>query len=76
MVYPKKIWKTGAWEGSAASASGVADIAKRVGLTEACARLLYRRGYHNADQVMDFLGMKEATLLDPFLMKDMKKAAA
>lgn len=75
MVYPKKIWKTGAWEGSAASASGVADIAKRVGLTEACARLLYRRGYHNADQVMDFLGMKEATLLDPFLMKDMKKAA-
>lgn len=75
MIYPKKIWETGVWESTAASSEGVADIQKRVGLTEACAKLLYRRGYHSADEVMDFLGMREATLLDPFLMKDMKKAA-
>lgn len=75
MIHPKKIWETGAWESSADSVSGVADIRKKVGLTEACARLLYQRGYHNANEVMDFLGMKESKLLDPFLMKDMEKAA-
>lgn len=75
MLHPKKIWETGAWESTAASSAGVADIQKKVGLTEACARLLYRRGYRSGDEVMDFLGMRETKLLDPFLMKDMRKAA-
>ena len=75
MIYPKKVWETGAWESTADAIAGVADIAKKVGLSEACAKLLYRRGYRSADEVMDFLGMREAMLLDPFLMKDMKKAA-
>ncbi len=75
MIEPKKIWETGAWIASAEAEASVAEIQKGVGLTEACARLLYRRGYRSSDEVKDFLGMREAVLLDPFLMKDMKKAA-
>ncbi len=75
MLEPKKIWETGAWLASAEADACVAEIQKGVGLTTACARLLYRRGYRSSDAVKDFLGMRETVLLDPFLMKDMKKAA-
>ncbi len=75
MIKPKKIWNTGAWEPSAEADARVADIRRGVGLTEATARLLYRRGYHTPEEVKRFLGMHETALIDPFLMKDMDRAA-
>ncbi len=75
MIEPKKIWETGAWSDSAEADACVAEIQRGVGLTRACARLLYRRGFCSSDEVKNFLGMREAMLFDPFLMKDMKKAA-
>ncbi len=75
MIEFKKIWDTGSWQPSDEADACVAEIVENIGITEACAKLLYRRGFHSLGEVKDFLGMRAVVLLDPFLMKDMDKAA-
>lgn len=55
--------------------SGIKEIAEKVGLSELTAKVLYLRGYKTAAEMTRFLRMEETSLYDPFLMKDMEKAA-
>ncbi len=71
----RKIWKVGALEENAESLCAINDIASRFGITEACAKLLYLRGYDTADKAEPFLRKNDLSIYDPFLMKDMDKAA-
>lgn len=52
----------------------VNEIMECCGLPEIAARILVRRGYETADQVMEFLEPDEEGLYDPFLLPDMKPA--
>ncbi len=71
----RKIWKVGEWTENAQSRSAVNDIAARFGITEACARLLYLRGYDSVDKAEPFLRKSDLSIYDPFTMKDMRIAA-
>lgn len=53
----------------------VCEIAKELGVTLPTAQLLYNRGCMSANDAKSFLAKEEEQLHDPFIMKDMDKAA-
>lgn len=72
----RKIWRVEAFSENAESLSAVNDIAARFGITRACAKLLYLRGYDSVEKAEPFLRKSDLSIYDPFAMKDMDKAAA
>ena len=72
----RKIWKVGAFEETAESLCAINNIASRFGITRACAKLLYLRGYDSVEKAEPFLKKTDLSIYDPFTMKDMDKAAA
>ena len=53
----------------------VQEIARELGVTPPTAQLLYNRGCVSASDARAFLTKEEEQLHDPFIMKDMEKAA-
>ncbi len=53
--------------------NAVAGIAEALGIDSVVARLLYTRGYTDAESAKSFVYMETEMLCDPFLMKDCEK---
>ena len=51
----------------------VAEIAFALGINPVVAKLLYNRGYQDAESAKSFIYMESEMLRDPFLMKDVDK---
>ena len=51
----------------------VSSIASSLGINPIVAKLLYNRGYTNAESAKAFIYMESEMLLDPFRMKDIEK---
>ena len=58
------------------SEAEIRQMALETNLSEITARLLYIRGYRTTEEALRFLRLEEASLHDPFLMKDMEQAVA
>ena len=71
----KNIWKIGAVSEETADLSVINNIAAGFGITLACAKLLYLRGYDTVEKAEIFLRKGDTSIYDPFAMKDMDKAA-
>ena len=56
--------------------SAVSEIADELKLSLPTAKLLYNRGCTTPEQARRFIGKEEEQLYDPFLMRDMDKAAS
>ena len=69
----EKIWALGA--AASADPAAARELAKRTGLEPVTARLLIGRGYDTADRVNAFIRCEDVPFHDPFLMRDMDKAA-
>ena len=72
----RKIWSVGEFSETPESLAAVNDMISRFGITRACAKLLYMRGYDSVEKAEPFLGKGDLSIYDPFSMKDMDKAAA
>lgn len=53
----------------------VKELSSKLGVKEITARLLINRGYKEADMAEAFINKSDSFLYNPFLMKDMDKAA-
>ena len=69
----EKQWNIG-YQASQESELAIRRMALETNLSEITARLLYLRGYQNAEAAMRFLRLEETALHDPFLMKDIPQA--
>jgi single-stranded-DNA-specific exonuclease len=72
----KKVWSLRYTPGNSEADIKIADIAKSIGVSEVVARLIYNRGYNNAECAKSFLDAEIEGLRDPYGMKDMDKAVA
>lgn len=73
MTLTSENWKIR--EGAAGCDSGVGEIAEKLGILLPTARLLAQRGCTDAESARRFISKSTEMLHDPFLMKDMEKAA-
>ena len=69
----EKIWALGA--AASADPAAARELAAQTGLLPVTARLLIGRGYDTADRVNAFIRCEDVPFHDPFLMRDMDKAA-
>lgn len=69
----EKVWSV-KYTGSEESARVVSMLSDALGVSEICARLIYNRGYMNAEGARDFLNSDISTLHDPYLLNDMHAA--
>jgi single-stranded-DNA-specific exonuclease len=58
------------------AAAPLGEFARDLGLPAAAARILLRRGFHDVAQAANFLNPRIEDLHDPFLLRDMDRAAA
>ena len=65
-----------AWEVESLDDSAAAGLAEALGISPVLARLLTKRGAKNPQEARDFLTCNLPSLHDPFLFRDMEKAAA
>ena len=72
---PKKKWKIDRRELTVEEKDTLSLACERFGLCEPVVRLLILRGYDSVEKIETFLCFTETVLYDPFLMKDMEKAA-
>ncbi len=56
--------------------SAISEIARAIGVRELTAALLYHRGCRTPEEARSFLRLEGTLLHDPFLLKNMDKAAA
>ncbi len=70
----KKIWNVGKEGSSPEVAACISEISASLGVTSACARLLYLRGYKSASSARDFIDKNGLGIYDPYKMADMKEA--
>lgn len=70
----QKTWSLRYPAGNAAAEEAVCRLAEETGFSEVMARLLYTRGYQNAEAVRVFLHQEETQLHDPYGMQDMERA--
>jgi single-stranded-DNA-specific exonuclease len=61
---------------SADAASAIATLAAEVNLPAAAVRILWKRGFRDANEVNRFLDPRIEDLHDPFLLRDMDRAVA
>ncbi len=52
----------------------IAQLAKELGTSPLCAKLLYNRGYTETDAAKAFIAKSDAFLYNPYLLKDIKPA--
>lgn len=71
----KTIWDVKATRRQVEESAAAREISQRLELCLPTAQLLINRGCKNADEAKDFLENKTDRLYDPFLMKDMRRAA-
>ncbi len=71
-----KIWNIQYREGDIAADAATKATAAELGLSETIARLLYNRGYKNAQDAAGFLRNEDAVLHSPFLLRDLDRAVA
>ena len=71
----KKIWNVGDIGEDADALSCVNEISASLGVSSACAKLLYLRGYKSVKSAEDFIQKNGLSIYDPFRLADMKKAA-
>ncbi|MDD4879416.1 MAG: DHH family phosphoesterase, partial [Candidatus Omnitrophica bacterium] len=65
-----------AWEIDSPDDNAAAGLVKPLDISPVLARLLIKRGVKNPQEARDFLSCGLASLHDPFLFKDMEKAAS
>lgn len=65
-----------AWEMESLDDSAGAGLAEALGISPVLARLLIKRSVNNPQEARSFLSCGLSSLHDPFLFKDMEKAAA
>lgn len=71
----KKIWNVGREGNSPEVSACISEISASLGITSACARLLYLRGYNSVSSARDFIDKNGLGIYDPFRMADMRAAA-
>ncbi len=54
----------------------IAYLARELGTTPLCARLLYNRGYTDTNAAKAFIAKSDSFLYDPYLLKDIRPAVA
>lgn len=64
------------WELKIQDPEDVAHLSKALGISPICARLLINRGYSDAHSARAFIDCKNASLENPYLLRDMDKAVA
>lgn len=72
----RKIWSVGEFSENEESLAAVNDIVSRFGVTRACAKTLYLRGYDSVAKAETFLTRNDLAIYDPFAMRDMERAAS
>lgn len=71
----KKIWKVGDVGDNADALAQISEISASLGISSACAKLLYLRGYRNVKAATDFVQKNGLSIYDPFKLADMREAA-
>lgn len=71
-----KIWNIRYRAGDPETDAKTAEIAAELGLSLTLARLLWNRGYKNAQEASGFLRNEDAVLHSPFLLRDLDLAVA
>ncbi len=74
-MQPKKNWKIGRRELTEKEKETAAIAKEQLGLSDTCLRLLLLRGFDSAEKIRKWVCQSDTVLYDPFLMRDMKKAA-
>ena len=64
------------WDLKQCDQTRVDALAAKLGISPVTAGILWNRGLQDEQEIRDFLYGKEERYYDPFLMKDMGKAAA
>ena len=72
----KKVWSLRYTPGNSDADAKIKEIARDSGVSEVAARLIYNRGYDNAESLSRFMNPTEEILHSPFKLKDMDKACA
>lgn len=75
MNYTEKdrVWSV-KYAGGTEDDSAVRELARALGVSEVCARLIYNRGYTDAEDARAFLHPDISILHDPYLLNDMQAA--
>ena len=68
----RKIWRIGGIGDDAEALSSVSAISSALGISSACARLLYLRGYKTVESAEDFINKNGLSIYDPFRLHDMR----
>ena len=71
----KKIWRVGGIGDNADALATVSEISSSLGVSAACAKLLYLRGCDSVKLAEDFIQKNGLSIYDPFRLPDMRKAA-
>lgn len=75
-MYVKNKWTVSATHREMQNSPTVREIARELGIKLPTAQLLVNRGCTTPEAAVNFLAKKEEQIHDPFIMKDMDKAAA
>ena len=70
----KKVWSLRYTPGNSEADSEIRDIAHRLSISEVVARLIYNRGFHDAESGESFMHPSMQSLHSPFELKDMDRA--
>ena len=71
----RKIWRVGGIGDDADALSSINAISSSLGVSSACAKLLYLRGYKSVSLAEDFINKNGLSIYDPFRLRDMRAAA-
>ena len=71
----RKIWRVGGVGNDAEALSGISALSSSLGVSSACAKLLYLRGYKTIEDADNFIKKNGLCIYDPFRLADMQKAA-
>ncbi|MGM9644456.1 MAG: single-stranded-DNA-specific exonuclease RecJ [Eubacteriales bacterium] len=70
----KKVWSLRYTPGNSEADSEIRDIAQKLSISEVVARLIYNRGFHDAESCESFMHPSMQILHSPFELKDMDRA--
>lgn len=70
----KKVWSLRYTPGNSEADSEIKDIAQKLSISEVVARLIYNRGFHDAESGESFIHPSMHSLHSPFELKDMDRA--
>ncbi len=70
----KKVWSLRYTPGNREADEMIENIEHGLGISNVTAKLIYNRGYKNAEDAKLFLASSDSIMHDPYLLKDMDKA--